>query len=298
MSESSSTSRIKVTAYVIAGLLFVSLFIGAHYITLNKEAVASLNEEKLKSEALLSEKLQLQKEIDKYKKEIASLMGVNTNLDNLLAQAKDNLSQKEAQLNQIKRSNGSISELNRQIAELKALKSGLDSQIASLNGEISKLRDENGNLMKENANANAMIAHLEKENKALNDNMSLLAALNEDNLVVVTKKNDKLTVNSKRAKKINFMFDVPQSSLGGLEFKVVSPDSKTYSKSDGSVSYHIVPGDGNPVASISSTYPAQFELVQRVEMVFTPKDKLTKGIYKIELYNNGTHLGRMQVKLK
>jgi predicted nucleic acid-binding Zn-ribbon protein len=298
MSESSSNSRIKITAYIIALLLFVSLFIGAHYITLNKEAVANLNEEKLKSEALLSEKLQLQKEIDKYKKEIASLMGVNANLDQLLAAANNNLAQKEAQLSQIKRSNGSIAEMNRQIAELKAMKSGLDSQIVSLNGEISKLRDENGDLMKENANAKAAIAQLEKDNKALAENMSLLTALTEDNLVLVTKKNEKLTVNSKRAKKIYFVFDVPQSSLGGLEFKVVSPDSKTYSKTDGSVSYHMVPGDGNPVASISSTYPAQFELVQRVEMVFTPKDKLTKGIYKIEVYNNGTHLGRMQVKLK
>lgn len=293
-----SNSKIKITAYVIAGLLFVSLFIAAHYITLNKESVAALNEEKLKSEALLSEKLQLQKEIDKYKKEIASLMGVNTNLDQLLAGARASLAEKEAQLSQIKRSNGSIAELNRQIAELKAIRNGLDSQIASLNSEISKLKDENGNLKKENANANAMIAQLEKENKALSDNLSLLAALTEDNLVVVTKKNEKLTVNSKKAKKINFVFDVPQSSLGGLDFKVVSPDSKTYSKSDGSVSYHLVAGDGNPVASISSTYPAQFELVQRVEMVFTPKEKLTKGIYKIEVYNNGTHLGRMQVKLK
>jgi myosin heavy subunit len=293
-----SNSKIKITAYVIAGLLFVSLFIAAHYITLNKESVAALNEEKLKSEALLSEKLQLQKEIDKYKKEIASLMGVNTNLDQLLAGARASLAEKEAQLSQIKRSNGSIAELNRQIAELKAIRNGLDSQIASLNSEISKLKDENGNLKKENANANAMIAQLEKENKTLSDNLSLLAALTEDNLVVVTKKNEKLTVNSKKAKKINFVFDVPQSSLGGLDFKVVSPNSKTYSKSDGSVSYHLVAGDGNPVASLSSTYPAQFELVQRVEMVFTPKEKLTKGIYKIEVYNNGTHLGRMQVKLK
>ncbi|MEQ9098899.1 MAG: hypothetical protein RIF36_07235 [Imperialibacter sp.] len=296
MSESSSTSRIKVTAYVIAGLLFVSLFIGAHYITLNKEAVASLNEEKLKSEALLSEKLQLQKEIDKFKKEIASLTGKNTNLDHLLAQANDNLAEKEAQLSQIKRSNGSIAELNRQIAELKALKSGLDSQIASLNGEINKLRDENGNLRKENANANAMIAQLEMDNKVLTENMGLLTALTEDNLVLVTKKNEKLTVRAKKAKKINFVFDVPQSALGGLEFKVVSPGSKVYSKADGTVSHHLLQGDGNPVASLG-VYPGQFEMVQRVEMVFTPKEKLTTGIYKIEVYNKGTKLGRMQVKL-
>lgn len=294
MSESSS--RIKITAYVIAGLLFVSLFIAAHYITLNKEAVASLNEEKLKSEALLSEKLALQKEIDKFKKELMSLQGLNTNLDKLLADANAKLASTEAQLKQIQRNNSSISNLNKQIADLNNLRTNLESQIASLNSQIAALKDENGALKKENASANAMIAQLEKENKQLSDNIRLLTAMTEDNLVLVKKKNEKLTVNSKKAKRINFMFDVPQSSLGGLEFKVVSPTSKVYSKADGTVSHHLLQTDGNPVASLG-VYPGQFELVQRVEMVFTPKEKLTKGIYKIEVYNNGTHLGRMQVQL-
>ena len=291
-----SSSRIKITAYVIAGCLFVSLFIAAHYITLNKEAVTSLNGEKLKSEALLSEKLALQKDIDKFKKEITSLQGLNTNLDRLLADAKSKLADSEAQLKQIQRNNSSIGSLNKQIADLNKLKTSLESQIAGFNSQLSALKDENGALKRENENANAMIAHLEKENKQLSDNMSLLTAMTEDNLVVVKKKNEKLTVNSKRAKKINFVFDVPQSTLGGLEFKVVSPASKVYSKSDGSISHHLVQSEGNPVASLG-VYPGQFELVQRVEMVFTPKEKLSKGIYKIEVYHNGTHLGRMQVQL-
>jgi hypothetical protein len=77
----------------------------------------------------------------------------------------------------------------------------------------------------------------------------------------------------------------------------VSPQSKVYTKNDGSVSYHLVEGDGNPVAALG-LYPGQFELVQRVEMIFSPKEKLTGGIYNIEVYNRGTRLGLVSVKLK
>ena len=294
---SESNSKIKALAIGITICLFVSLFVAARYITVSKQVTADLNDEKLKSESLLSEKLQLQKEIDKFRKEIASLQGKNSDLDRILAQTSSSLDKSEAELKAIKRDNASVKDLKRQIAELNSLRNNLESQIASLNSNITQLKEENGALKSENTRANAMIAHLEKEKKGLENNVQLLTAMADDNLVQVMKKNEKLTVNSRRAKKISFTFDVPQSSLGGLEFKVVSPDSKTFTKNDGSISYHMIESDGHPVASIGA-YPGQFELVQRVEMVFAPKEKLKDGIYKIEVYNNGTHLGRMQVKLR
>lgn len=295
MSESSS--KIKILAIGITICLFASLFVAARYITVSKQVTADLNDERLKSESLLSEKLQLQKEIDKFRKEIASLQGRNTELDKILAETSASLDRKEAELKSIKRDNASVRDLKKQIADLNTLRNNLEAQISSLNSNIAQLKEENGNLKNENERAQAMIAHLEKEKKGLESSIQLLSALTDDNLVQVMKKNEKLTVNSRRAKKINFTFDVPQSSLGGLEFKVVSPDSKTFTKNDGSISYHMIESDGNPVASLG-TYPGQYELVQRVEMVFSPKEKLREGIYKIEVYNNGTHLGRMQVKLR
>lgn len=294
---SESNSKIKALAIGITICLFVSLFVAARYITVSKQVTADLNDEKLKSETLLSEKLQLQKEIDKFRKEIASLQGKNSDLDRILAQTSSSLDKSEAALKAIKRDNASVKDLKKQISELNSLRNNLESQIASLNSNITQLKEENGALKSENTRANAMIAHLEKEKKGLENNVQFLTAMADDNLVQVMKKNEKLTVNSRRAKKINFTFDVPQSSLGGLEFKVVSPDSKTFTKNDGSISYHMIESDGHPVASIGA-YPGQFELVQRVEMVFAPKEKLKDGIYKIEVYNNGTHLGRMQVKLR
>ncbi len=294
---SESNSKIRILAIVITVCLFVSLFVAGRYITVSKQVTADLNDEKLKSESLLSEKLQLQKEIDKFRKEIASLQGKNSDLDKILAETSATLDKKQAELNAIKRDNSSIRDLKAQIAQLNTLRNNLETQIASLNDDMYRLKEENGKLKNENTLANAMIAHLENEKKGLENNVRLLSAMTDDNLVQVMKKNEKLTVNSKRARKINFTFDVPQSSLGGLEFKVVSPDAKTFTKGDGSVSYHMLESDGNQVASIG-TYPGQFELVQRVEMVFSPKEKLKEGIYKIEVYSNGAHLGRMQVRLR
>lgn len=65
-------------------MLIVSLICTGLLYRSNKSLIGNLNKERLKSELMLSEKLELQKEIEKFKHQIISLSGQNTEIDKIL----------------------------------------------------------------------------------------------------------------------------------------------------------------------------------------------------------------------
>ncbi len=291
MSVLQSNPRIVAVGSII--LVVISTLLTMRHVSLNSDQFATLKAEKLKTESLLAEKSQLQNEFSTLRKELKTLQGKNSDLDLLLAETQKSLEAKEARLNQINSPNKNQS---KQLAELKNIRTSLEAQIASLNEELEKILHENATLRNDFETTRSALAQMEKENKTITENMGLLTAIMDDNLLLVTKRNEKLTVNSKRARKMDFIFDVPQSSLGTLEFKVVSPTDKVYSKADGSITYHVLPNEGNQVAGLGTS--GNFELVQKVEMQFKPKEPMTKGVYRIDVYNLGLRIGSMQVKLR
>jgi hypothetical protein len=65
-------------------MLIVSLICTVLLYWSNKSLTGNLNKERLKSELMLSEKLELQKEIEKFKNQIISLSDQNTEIDKIL----------------------------------------------------------------------------------------------------------------------------------------------------------------------------------------------------------------------
>jgi FtsZ-binding cell division protein ZapB len=192
----------------------------------------------------------------------------------------------------------SLGKFKKEVVSLRKMKADFDNQLVVMNADLSKLRQENESLRKENSNAQNMIAGLQKENKTLKGNLDLVSAMANNSLSEAVKKNNKMTVSARKAKKIQLAFDIPQRSLSGLEFKVTSPNDKVFTSTDGSISHRLVLNDGNPVASLDPQ-SGYFEISQRVVMEYAPKKtRMEKGIYKVDVFSQGTLIGRMQVKLK
>lgn len=292
-----SNSKFKLAAVGVTALFFISLITAVYFYNGNKGISKDLNAEKLKTEALLSQKLQLEKEMGQFRKELSLLNGQNGDLDRLLKETNQTLDNREQQIKRLAAENQSLLKYKKEVADLKKLKENFDNQVAALNADLTKLRHENLSLKTDHANAQNIIAGLQKENKTLKNNLDMAAAMANNSLSEAVKKNNKMTVSARRARKIQLAFDIPQKSLSGLDFRITSPKDKVFTSGDGSISHKLVLNDGNPVASLDAQ-TGYYEISQRVVMEYAPKTRMEKGIYKVDVYSQNTLIGRMQVKLK
>lgn len=269
---------------LIAGLISTGIFF-----TINRSQLKNLNSEKLKSEMMLSEKLALQKEIESFRTQINSLSGKNTELDKLLAETSQKLSEKEAQLSRIVRENGNVKTLKKELADLNQMKKDYESQVLALNETIRKLNSEKDAL-------NQTIASLQEENKQLAANYDILNSMTADNyLVETTKRKDRLTVVAKRAKKITVSFKVPESIIEDISFKIIKPDGKTVEGKDNGIACRILNDDEGFMASLNG---GAIKVSKKIEMTYEPKEKQKPGLYRIEMYNGEKYIGTCNVKLR
>ncbi len=278
---------ISITALVL--LIFALIGIGVYY-SANKSLSKNLNDEKLKTEMMLSEKLALQKEIETFRNRINSLDGQNADLNKVLATTSQKLSEKEAALNRIVRENGNIKNLKKEIAELTKMKKDFESQVFAL-------KESNQNLNNEKVALNQTIASLQDENKKLATNLAILSSITTDNyLVETTKRNDRLTVVARRAKKMTVSFKVPENMAENISFKLIKPDGKQVDGKGNGIAYRIIDGDEGLMASTDGG--GSISVSKKIEMTYIPKEKQKPGIYKIEMFNEDLYIGACNVKLR
>jgi DNA repair exonuclease SbcCD ATPase subunit len=285
--------KTQVLAGTITAFLFLSLISGIYYqYQSKKEAINCLAQEKLKAESLLSEKLQLQKEIVDFRSQIDKLSGKNKDLDALLSKTKSDLDQKEKQVKSLIAENGTVKSLKKQLAELKQIKTNLEKQMDDLNLAMNKLRKENDEL-------NKTLAALRSENEQMAENIKILQGIAADDFRVegVKGKKAKLTVAAKKADKLIASFILPTDATSNVNFKVVLPSGEKIEKKEDGISYVFPDEDEELLASLDD-FRGEMEVSKRIEMTYNPKCKLKSGVYKIEILNGDTYMGSCQIRLK
>ncbi|MCB9251594.1 MAG: hypothetical protein H6605_03955 [Flavobacteriales bacterium] len=281
--------REKIYAAATVLVLLASMITSVVYYSDNKSLGKKLNDEKINSELLLSEKLSLQKQLEAFKNELNSTEVKNKELSSLIEKTKAELYKKQKALSSVNTKNGSLKKLKKQVADLNKLKSDYEAKFASLNETINKLNSEKDAL-------NQTIASLRSENKDLTNNLALLNSLKTDNYLVETSKNkNKLTVLARKTKKMAFNFNVPQNQSGDLNFKITKPDGRVIEGKDKGISYNVVYDRESDLASLGDE---NLKVTKKIEMTYEPKEKLKAGLYKIEMFNNGQYIGSCNVRLR
>lgn len=288
------TSKEKLIAGVLTVMFFTALSFALFYSADNKVLNQGLKDEKLKSEKMLSQKLALSKEITTLKSEIHSYQGKNKQLDTKLTDMYTKLTAKENELNNItKQKNISEAKFKKQVNEINDYKKQFQNEIAKLNQSLEDLKFKNSNLQN-------TIASLEKNNGDLNKRNDFLNKVAGNNYgVEAHKKNEKLTINSKKTKAIMLGFDVPAHMANNLSLTVTTPSGKKYDNANSNtISYQVV-DENDPTLVASTTMMVNTNgQSKRVNLNYNPKEKFNKGIYKIDIYHEGTYLGSSQIRLK
>jgi hypothetical protein len=271
------------TLILLSGAFFIK------NISLHKQ----LGNERIKSEKLLSEKLKLDKSIEKFRNDLAALMGQNVRLDKLVTKANKKLQNKEAEIKRLMAENATVDELRAKNSELEAMREKLINDISDLNLSMNQLKTENSQL-------NDLLASIRSENEILIVDNTILKAMVADNYraEALKGKNDKLTVNARKTDKLMVSFDLPSDAGDNLYFKVITPKGDEFSsKTDLSARIFVVENNERLLASASDNVVGSIG-TKRVEMIYTPNIRLTKGVYKFNLYNDKNYIGSTQLRLK
>ncbi len=284
----------KVALVVLGVLLLVSIiFITTSYQKQNK-LQRSADNERLKSEAMLSEKLMVQKDLDKALMELAMLNQKRNQLEQNINDLNQEINSRDASIRNLKKENEQLESLKKNLAETISKSEIMKNELENLIGKINSLTNDKQIL--ENT-----IANLQKENNTLADNLKTMQNLNANNYLIqaLKGKHGRLTVNARRTNKIQFAFDVPEISNAKLHFNIVTPDGKTIdSRKDKQALVTLVTTEAdNMVASIEGGVVSKAKQT-RVNLSYKPDQKLKAGIYAFEIYNNEVYLGTSQIKLK
>jgi predicted nucleic acid-binding Zn-ribbon protein len=280
----------KAIALVSTALMVASIFWLLNTKSINRSLESGLESEKLKSEQLLSEKLQVEKELEKFKEQLMSLKEQNLDLDNVLKSVTTKLQLQEADYVRMKKENISLAQLRKQKQNLLTLQTELQNELTQLKISYAALESKNNDL-------NTAVAQLQERNKLLTDdlNKAMFAALDQSQIQALRGKSEKLTVKAKRTRKLMANFEIP-SNLKNLSFRIVDSNGNTLSQNDGRIAATVTPSHTNFIASSDSDVTGS--KLQKVEMVYMPKEKLKSGVYTVEILNDNFHVGSLKVKLK
>lgn len=280
----------KAIALASTALLVASLFWLLNTKRISSSLESGLENERLKSEQLLSEKLQLEKEIQKFKDQLANLKDQNLSLDNVVKSLNAKFSNQEADYNRMKQQNLTLAQVKKQKVELMALQNQLQNELESLRGAYASLESRNAEL-------DRTVANLEQRNRALTDDLSraVFASIDRSQIEAVKGKTDRLTIRAKRTRKLIANFQVP-ANLKNLSFRIVDSKGNAFSSEDGVIASTVLPSDESFTASTDSQVTGI--KLQNVRMTFMPKEKLSSGVYTVEILNDNLYVNSLKVKLR
>jgi len=252
---------------------------------------ADLLSEKNRSEALVTEKSQLEQEIAKFKQEIASLQGKSDAADKLLEEANAKLAASQRRINNLSRqSNESAESLKKELADVQALKADLEQKYSALNLNYEQLVAQNNDLKSSLEAANAKLAQTVQENAMYDANNFQVSAFKG-------KTGERLTAKGCMARRLNITFDVPQSLTESVSFKVTTPDGTVAGPDDKALSWTF-PSEFSELTASISPLSGVFEAAKPVKLTYAPGKRLKKGEYKIEVFSSSSPLGNCRITLK
>lgn len=283
-----SDNKSKIAAVVATILFLLALGWGIFQLRVNDSLQKEVNAEKLISESILSEKLSVEKEINKIKGQMASIEAKNNELNSSLATLSGKLSDKEKEAERIRRESNAN---KKKYSELDLQKKKLEEELASLNNTIQQLQASNTDLTNS-------VAALQKQNQNLSEELEKahLAYYDKPMIEAVRGKKDKLVAKAARTKKLRATVMVP-GNLKEVEFKIINPDGQVISNTeDGTLATRVVNNNINLVSASGKTTPSN--TFKQMEMVFVPKKKLKAGVYQIEVVSENLAVGNLQIKLR
>jgi myosin heavy subunit len=274
----------------IIALLILGLIVAIGKNTKNRKSLAN---EKSISETLLVEKQKFETDLEKLRADLSALRQQSDANEKLFSESRLKIDESDKRINSLTRDNRALRNNASELEELKKTKEELEK-------EFAQLKSDNDRLLTQTKNLESSINSLEAEKSKLADQVQRTQLYNTDNFLVTAtrgKKTERVVICASRAKKLNMTFEVPQSLTEEISFKIVTPTGTTVNSDDTAISWFIRLDSRNFTASLSPV-TGEFEESRQVVLSYSPKSKLAKGEYRIQILSNGNNIGNCRMILK
>lgn len=192
-------------------LLLLALGWGAYKTKVNLGLESQNKKLAFRADSLLAAKGLLEKEIIGISNALKEVTLKGETLTASLADANKTLAEKDRLLGKYRKEAGNVQNLERQVKELQQLKESLDSQLDRLRRENIKLAAENGKLKEQVEQLTAENNDLSTKVSSKEESSAYMPLLTAESFrVEVLRKNEKLTVKSRRVRQVDISFDLPR----------------------------------------------------------------------------------------
>lgn len=295
--------RNQVWAGTATALLVVALGWGISTFNVSKQLKTQNQKLTLKADSLLALQGKLEKDIILLSSDLQKATEQGGQLKASLERVNQALEQKERLIRKIQRDTRNTQTLEQQVQELSRLRKSLANQ-------LDELKRENALLLAENSQLKSQVDHLTTENIELTDRLRrkeestaykpLLSA--ESFRAEVLRKNEKLTVKSRRARQLDISFDLPNGlTLQGTQTVYLSlrdaNSNAITGKDNRSVTVELNNGHRFQVSTQLSKDINFSQSPQRVEFRYKLEDRLKAGYYFAEFYTDSAYLGSVQFRV-
>ncbi len=290
------TRKERTVAGITAFILLASVVSSVYFMGTNSTIKVRLNDERLKNELLLSEKLSLNKELYQAVDRIHVINENRLESEELYAHASLKLTEKEKELARIKMENAKVKDLREQLTDVREMQDDFMHQITVLKMQNETLENENFEQLE-----SMSLWQLEREDymkqiKAATANSMIRVDNHQVDAFKYTTK-EKSTVKAKRTKKLVFIIDVPQNIASDIGFNLTTPNGKVITDKSKNLSWKVVNNDDSLLASINQ-FDNEVVASNEVKLTYTPIIKMKPGVYKIGILHKGKNIGNCRVRLE
>jgi len=297
----------KVILIILIALLFLLLgaagFLGYKFVDNSK----IIKEQKVVTEKLTQENTELNTEIADLRKKYEGLKSENEQLNALAEERLARIEELEKRLRSGSGGGGGGGGLgSKGRKELEALKkeyAELKARYDRLAAENASLKDANSKLNQELTTTKQVNEQLQSTNAVLQEKVDLASIVTAGDVkaygVSVKKGNEKVTDKSKKANKLEACFKIMQNNIaepGDKEVYMVVKDPGGKVLSPGDANKFEYMGSEMNFSSRKSFYYSN--KAQDICLEYTHKSALSKGTYKVEVYMDGTLIGKSNFDLK
>lgn len=288
----SVSKKLKRTASVAAILFLMALVTAIVLWGKNKALNNALDREKLRSEELLSEKLATVKESENLTSAYHQAKLKNKSLSDLIDKSNKTLAETQYEISRLHKEKKRYNEV---VGKLAAAR----QELIDAKTRVEGLELKTDELLLENQEIKKSLASSQELNHTLKNQVELLKPARADNYRIESQKykNERLTVSARRTTRLAVTFHVPEDQTNNLSFKVTTPQGITVTDPSKDISW-LISDRTEVVEGLASTSQATVISSKKVQLIFKPKEKFSKGIYCIQMFNHGSYIGSCSIKLR
>jgi len=266
----------------IISIILSGLFVGSSiYLIIARKSNSHLRSElkasRLKSDSLRDARDELYKQVKSLRRYADSVIAKNHSLEGVLAKSRATVATEDKRIIALSRS---FEEINKKLDDFWTRQLQWNKDKAEMQSTQMKAHEENKDLV-------SQVATLSEANRKLAPELAVAKLFEKDNISIMRlDKNGRPNIQARKIKTIKISMSLP-SEMKSLALKMFDSNGKLVSDQDGKF-----------ITNFSHEANIFGNAAARLELTYSPSKRINSGSYRVEIANDGKHVGNLFMNVR